>query len=143
MQYLTSLENCSHDNCFGDEISSSIVKEYLKAHERKKSHQLQQAGIVLHLARSGRLIVKANSPVREGSILVDKEGRKICKVIETIGPVTSPYLSAQPLTDRIERVMGQELVQSEFIEYRERRNNSFSKPSKNRFTKRGPGTRRQ
>ncbi len=77
-------------------------------------HALQEAGTVLHLARSGRLILKtSNPPPREGSILVDEKGRRTCKVMEIIGPVSSPYISAQPLTDRIERVAGTKLFVGE------------------------------
>lgn len=70
---------------------------------------LQEAGTVMHLARSGRLILRASTSVRDGVILVDDKGRRTCKVIETIGPASSPYLSAQPLTDRVERVVGTKL----------------------------------
>jgi rRNA processing protein Gar1 len=102
---------------------------------------LQEAGIVLHLARSGRLILKAGSQVRDGSILVDGEGRKTCKVIETIGPVASPYLSTQPLTERIERVLGQKLFLSDLSEYSETRSRRFSQ-NKKKFSKRDSRTRR-
>ncbi len=65
---------------------------------------------MLHLARSGRLILKtANSLPREGSVLVDDKGRRTAKVMEIIGPSSAPYISAQPLTDRIERVAGAKL----------------------------------
>jgi len=107
-------------------------------HEPSK---LQEAGTVLHLARSGRLILKASSQVRDGSILVDDVGRRICKVIETIGPVASPYLSSQPLTDRIERVLGTKLFISE--EFGERK--KFVKgrgPHRDRFGRGGGAPRR-
>jgi rRNA processing protein Gar1 len=74
---------------------------------------LQEAGVVLHLARSGRLILKASSQVPDGTLLVDNEGRRSGKVMETIGPVASPYLSVQPMTDRIERVVSTPLFISE------------------------------
>gem|GEM_PF-1575254 len=82
--------------------------------------QEKEAGVVLHLARSGRLIIKAGAQVRDGSILIDASGRKTCRVIENIGPVSSPYLSTQPLTDRIERVVGQKLFVGEFEQYKKR-----------------------
>jgi rRNA processing protein Gar1 len=76
---------------------------------------LQEAATVLHLARSGRLILKATTSAlpREGSILVDEKGRRVAKVLEIIGPVASPYLSTQPLTDRIERSSKTKLYLSE------------------------------
>jgi len=102
---------------------------------------LQEAGIVLHQARSGRLILKAAAQVRDGSILVDEEGRRTCKVIETIGPVASPYLSTQPLTDRLERIKGQKLFLSDLSEYGERRSKRYSS-NKKKFDKRDSRNRR-
>ncbi|MGI0078319.1 MAG: H/ACA ribonucleoprotein complex subunit GAR1 [Nitrososphaerales archaeon] len=74
-----------------------------------------EAGTVLHLARSGRLIVKASSQVPDGALLVDDKGRRAGKVMETIGPVSSPYLSVQPGTDRTERIVGTKLFISESL----------------------------
>jgi RNA-binding protein len=76
---------------------------------------LQEAGTVLHLARSGRFILKASSNVREGSTLVDEKGRRTGRVLEIIGPASSPYLSCQPFTDRIERVVGTKLFIEEEV----------------------------
>ncbi len=74
---------------------------------------LQEAGTVLHLAKSGRLIIKAASQVQDGVFLVDEKGRRAGRVMETIGPISSPYLSVQPGTDRIERIVGTKLFISE------------------------------
>ena len=74
---------------------------------------LQEAGTVLHLAKSGRLIVKASSQLRDGTLLVDEKGRRTGRVMETIGPVVSPFLSVQPMTERIERIVGTKLFVSE------------------------------
>ncbi|MHB1909200.1 MAG: H/ACA ribonucleoprotein complex subunit GAR1 [Nitrososphaerales archaeon] len=82
---------------------------------------MQEAGTVLHLARSGRLIVKANSQVRDGALLVDQEGRRTGKVMETIGSVSSPFLSVQPMTERIERLVGSKLFVSESLPREEKR----------------------
>ncbi|MDA4111870.1 MAG: Gar1/Naf1 family protein [Thaumarchaeota archaeon] len=84
---------------------------------------MQEAGTVLHLAKSGRLIIKANSAIREGTVLVDEKGRSSGKVMEIIGPVSSPYLSAQPFTDRVERLVGTKLFVSDEApqEYRKKR----------------------
>lgn len=78
---------------------------------------MQEAGTVIHLARSGRLILRSNiSTIREGSILVDDNGKKSCKVLEIIGPVSNPFISGQPLTDRIERLKGKKLFLSDDLE---------------------------
>lgn len=67
---------------------------------------LQEVGEVLHIAKSGRLIVKLSQKVNPGDILVDAKGRKIGKVVELIGPVRSPYASAMPITERAKRYVG-------------------------------------
>ena len=50
----------------------------------------------MHLANSGRVIVRLNSEVPEGQILCDSNSQKIAKVTELIGPVSSPFASAIP-----------------------------------------------
>ncbi|MDP6640889.1 MAG: Gar1/Naf1 family protein [Nitrososphaerales archaeon] len=62
---------------------------------------------VLHLARSGRLILQANEDFKANTILFDDKERKVAKVIEVFGPIKSPYISATPLTDRTKRIVGQ------------------------------------
>jgi rRNA processing protein Gar1 len=64
---------------------------------------------VVHLAKSGRLIVKLNSTgagLRTGDLLVDASGKRIGRVAELIGPVRSPYASVIPMTDRAGRLAG-------------------------------------
>jgi len=61
---------------------------------------MQEVGEVLHRARSGRLIVRLSGKVDAGTILLDSKGRKAAKVIELIGPVSKPYASAAPASDR-------------------------------------------
>lgn len=63
-------------------------------------------GEITHLARSGRVIVSLSDKVEEGQILYDAEGTKIAKVAELIGPVSSPWASATPLTNSIKRYTG-------------------------------------
>lgn len=65
-----------------------------------------EAGIVLHLAGSGRLILQSKTDLKPGTILYDEKGRKVARVMETFGPVKSPYVSAVPLTDRVQRTFG-------------------------------------
>ena len=62
---------------------------------------------VLHLARSGRLILQANEDFKANTILFDDKESKVAKVIEVFGPIKSPYISATPLTDRTKRIVGQ------------------------------------
>ncbi|MFZ0513480.1 MAG: Gar1/Naf1 family protein [Candidatus Nitrosopolaris sp.] len=72
--------------------------------------ELQEVGEVMHLAKSSRLIVRllgsSSKDTRSGEILVDQNGRGVGKVVEIIGPVTSPYASVMPLTGRPNKVLG-------------------------------------
>ena len=61
---------------------------------------MQEVGEVLHRARSGRLILRLTRKVEPGSVLLDSKGRKAAKVVELIGPVSKPYASAAPASDR-------------------------------------------
>jgi len=70
-----------------------------------------EVGEVLHIAKSGRIIIKSSKSsdvagLSRGTILVDAKGRSVAKVIELIGPVSSPYISALPLTDRVKKYVG-------------------------------------
>jgi len=67
---------------------------------------LEEVGTVIHLAKSGRIIIKVDKWVKPGTILLDSKGRKLARVTELIGPVKSPYASAIPLTERVERAVG-------------------------------------
>ena len=74
---------------------------------------MQKIGTALHIAKSGRLIIKADHDVRAGQFIVDQTGHKIAKVAETIGPVKSPYLSAIPISDRVKRAVSKEVYISD------------------------------
>ncbi len=74
---------------------------------------MQGVGEVLHLASSGRVIIRLTKPVRDGQLLVDDSGRKIAKVSEMIGPVDAPYASAAPLTNNIQKYVGKQVFMDE------------------------------
>jgi len=61
---------------------------------------MQEIGEILHRARSGRLIISLTRKVEPGSVLLDSKGRQTAKVVELIGPVSKPYASAAPASDR-------------------------------------------
>ncbi|MGI0081838.1 MAG: H/ACA ribonucleoprotein complex subunit GAR1 [Nitrosopumilaceae archaeon] len=67
----------------------------------------------MHLASSGRVIIRLTKPVRDGQLLVDDSGRKIAKVSEMIGPVDAPYASATPLTNNIQKYVGKQIFMDE------------------------------
>jgi len=62
---------------------------------------LFQVGVLLHQAKSGRLIVKLSREVRPGANLYTGDKRKLGKVIELIGPVRSPFASVAVVSNRI------------------------------------------
>lgn len=67
---------------------------------------MKEIGTVLHVAGSGRVIVKISGEVSEGDILCDSRGAKVALVREIIGPVAAPYASAEQLTNNIKRHLG-------------------------------------
>ena len=68
--------------------------------------KLKNVGYILRKAKSGRIIVKLQVEVKEGTMLYDKKGRKVGLVREVFGPVSSPYASLEPRTDRIRGMIG-------------------------------------
>ncbi len=71
--------------------------------------EVGEIGEVMHLAKSGRLIVKLNAAgasIRPGEVLIDSAGRRVGRVAELIGPVSAPYASVIPMTDRTGRLVG-------------------------------------
>lgn len=71
------------------------------------STELGEIGEVMHLAKSGRLIVKLSAAgIRPGEMLVDSAGRRVGRIAELIGPVSAPYASVIPMTDRTARLAG-------------------------------------
>ena len=67
---------------------------------------MQEVGEVLHLASSGRVIIRLSKPLKDGQVIVDGTGIKVAKVSEMIGPFDAPYASAIPLTNNIKRHIG-------------------------------------
>lgn len=76
-----------------------------------------EIGEIMHLAKSGRLIVKLNAAgagVRAGELLVDGSGKRVGRVAELIGPVSAPYASVIPMSDRTSRFVGAKVFSSGF-----------------------------
>ena len=63
----------------------------------------------MHLARSGRVIVRLSKVVTQDQILCDESSTKIAKVTELIGPVAKPYASAISLTNNIKKFVGKKM----------------------------------
>ena len=60
----------------------------------------------MHVAGSGRVIIRISSEADVGQILCDRKGTRVAKVVELIGPVGSPFASATPLTNNMKRHVG-------------------------------------
>ncbi|MCY3853941.1 MAG: hypothetical protein OXF28_03955 [Thaumarchaeota archaeon] len=56
-------------------------------------------GKIIHLAKSGRLIIQLTKLASEGQIIIDNNNVKIGKIREIIGSVSTPYASASPLIE--------------------------------------------
>ena len=76
----------------------------------------------MHLARSGRVIVRLSNTVGPNQILCDDKSVKVAKVTELIGPVAKPYASAISLTNNIKKFVGKKMY-------------TFETPSANKFKK--------
>jgi len=63
----------------------------------------------MHLARSGRVIVRLSNTVGANQILCDDKSVKVAKVTELIGPVAKPYASAISLTNNIKKFVGKKM----------------------------------
>jgi RNA-binding protein len=71
---------------------------------------MRELGRVLHIARSGRIIVKTGVGAIEkyanGFPVTDINGRQIGKLQEIFGPVISPYASVQPIRQKPADIVG-------------------------------------
>jgi rRNA processing protein Gar1 len=79
---------------------------------------MEESGEVMHLAKSGRLIVKlgtAGKETKSGELLVDENGKRIGKVIEVIGSTAAPYASVIPQTDRTNKITGIKVFSGGFL----------------------------
>ena len=74
---------------------------------------MQEVGEVLHIAYSGRVIVRLDKEIKEGQILCDKNNQKIGRVTELIGPIKNPFASAIPLTNNLKKISGTKVFSQE------------------------------
>ena len=63
----------------------------------------------MHLANSGRVIVRLSNTVSAGQIICDESSTKVAKVTELIGPVAKPYASAMSLTNSVKKFVGKKM----------------------------------
>ena len=93
--------------------------------------QTDEVGEILHLAKSGRLIVKLNTAgaerIKPGELLIDGSGRRVGKIAELLGPVKTPYASVITMTDRTSRLIGSKVFSGGFAKKPRDRNKGFSR----------------
>lgn len=63
----------------------------------------------MHVAKSGRIIVRLSAKVEPGSILIDPKGKALGRVVELIGPSSRPYASLAPATNRANGKKGEQV----------------------------------
>ena len=93
--------------------------------------QTNEVGEIIHLAKSGRLIVKLNAAgaerIKAGELLIDGSGRKVGKVAELLGPVKTPYASVITMTDRTSKLVGSKVFGGGFANKPHDRSRRFSR----------------
>src|ERR687894_2768244 len=93
--------------------------------------QTNEVGEIIHLAKSGRLIVKLNDTsaerVKAGEFLIDGSGRRVGRVAELLGPVKSPYASVITMTDKTSRLVGSKVFGGGFAKKPRDRSRSFGR----------------
>ena len=70
---------------------------------------MQEVGEILHLANSGRVIVRLSKVVQQDQILCDESSTKVARITELIGPVAKPYASAISLTNNVKKFVGKKM----------------------------------
>ena len=83
---------------------------------------MQRLGKVVHLSKSGRLILRSKTKARTGLIAMDEGLKSVGTVFDTFGPVENPYISVKPSVHDPGRYVGQILYVDEETEPRRKRN---------------------
>ena len=98
---------------------------------------MNELGEILHLAKSGQVIVKLSSQASDkkatGLTVVDINGRQIGKILEIFGPVGSPYASVQPSRQKLTGIVGTKVFVADEGNFRKTRlNRSFPHRTKDK-----------
>ncbi len=70
---------------------------------------MQEVGEIMHIASSGRVIVKLSQDTNHEKTLCDEKGVRLARISELIGPVSMPYASAISLTNNIKKFVGKKV----------------------------------
>jgi signal recognition particle subunit SEC65/rRNA processing protein Gar1 len=110
-------------------IIISSAEAYDKSNQPMPITQTNEVGEIIHLAKSGRLIVKLNAAgaerIKAGELLIDGSGRKVGRVAELLGPVKTPYASVITMTDRTSRLVGSKVFGGGFAKKPHDRSRGF------------------
>jgi len=73
--------------------------------------RLRRIGKVLHLARSGELVLRSNSGFapRIGDRAYGPDLREVGIISDVFGPISAPYVAVRPLIDDPSRLVGKVL----------------------------------
>ncbi len=71
---------------------------------------MKETGTILHVAKSGRVIIRLAGSAPHGDIVYDAKGARVARIREIIGPVSAPYASAEILTNNIKKYLGQSVL---------------------------------
>jgi RNA-binding protein len=86
---------------------------------------MNELGEVLHMAKSGRLIVKMSAATSEKKVIgmpvIDSTGKQIGKIQEIFGPIVSPYASIQPSREKLIRIIGTKVFIADEASFRKMR----------------------
>ena len=63
----------------------------------------------MHIASSGRVIVKLSQDTNHEKTLCDEKGVRLARISELIGPVSMPYASPISLTNNIKKFVGKKV----------------------------------
>ncbi|MFO8051434.1 MAG: Gar1/Naf1 family protein [Thermoplasmatota archaeon] len=92
---------------------------------------MRSLGKVINFSPKGNLLVRCISPPSIGSVLTDRKGNPVGRVVRVTGPVNSPYAMIKPFdrgTAIISKLAGKELYMEkpgEFKRSRARGDRSF------------------
>ncbi|MFQ6085673.1 MAG: Gar1/Naf1 family protein [Candidatus Bathyarchaeia archaeon] len=67
---------------------------------------MKELGKIIHVSRSGLLILRSNQAPKIGQKLHDGSSKIIGVVVDVFGPVSSPYISIKPWIKRPENRVG-------------------------------------
>jgi len=71
---------------------------------------------VLHLSKSGRLILRTHSKVKLGAVALNQDLKNVGTVFDVFGPVENPYVSVKPSVRDPGQYVGQLLYVEEKTE---------------------------